>query len=176
VGIYSLPEKNLYDIEPVDQVSPQVTTTATASIVNDDTKIINVDEYRVKDELNKELVKLEKKRKLKEEEKRIRDADRKRIRQERIFNFWKSLHKWMKLEWLISLIQSYEELLYVLFIDVTLAMVLFSILYIGYIILYSSSFSISDAIIKISGAIVISIICIIVQLNLPKNTKNEKEG
>jgi len=65
-----------------------------------------------------------------------------------------------------EIIQKFETLLSVIFIDTFYVLLLFSIVYGVYIIINFDSYEIPTAISKFVGAIIVSIICIIVQINV----------
>lgn len=68
-------------------------------------------------------------------------------------------------------IQNFESLLMVVFVDSVLLTLLFSILYGIYIILTFEANSMTNNICKFAGAVVIAIICIIIQVNVDSKPK-----
>ena len=93
--------------------------------------------------------------------------------------FWKEL--WRKILILldtgtyVKLIQSFEDLLFVLFVDIIFLVILFSLVYILYIIVnIGNNTDYTNMILKISGATIACILGIVIQINL--SIKNKKEG
>lgn len=158
---------------------------------NDEGGVLNLDESssgqimendRVKsriEDVRKENEKTKKRdEKLKKQQEEIEKEKKKQERLRIPRAIGKFLLSIVSLNTYSNLLLSMENLLFILFIDGLLIFLLFSLLFISYIIITAnSSDNISLLCFKLAGAVLISVICIIAQLNSPKpNNMNKSEA
>lgn len=92
-----------------------------------------------------------------------------------VLKIWQDFYKTFNPDKIATFIQSFENLLFVLFVDIILITILFSVLYMLYIIITSENIDLTNLIVKIVGSTIICVIGIIIQVNIGKQNKNEKE-
>lgn len=133
--------------------------------------------------LKREREKAEEKRRKKEEkdckyaeEQKRFEKDRKR--QLRI-EFWKGL--WQNFLNLLNpdtyaeIVQRFERLMFTIFVDTILMVILLSILYCSYIILNFETYDWKEFCFKFGASIILCVICIIIQVNLPSDKPKSGE-
>jgi uncharacterized membrane protein YvlD (DUF360 family) len=124
-----------------------------------------------------EQEKMEQQKVLDEQQKAYKKELKEQKRKEKWNYFAALISAFFKVETYIGIIQrNVEPLFMVLFINVTIGALLFSILYITYItVIVDETFDIPSTIVKIAGAIVTAVLCIIIQNNLPSDEKSKSE-
>ena len=132
----------------------------------------------IKDDLNSNIDKLkeEKQKKLQiqaELERKKFEKERKQIkRKDKVRKFWQNFLSALNPDTYATFIQNFESLMYVIFVDAIILSLLFSILYGMYIILKLNYDNAFVSLYKIAGITVISVLCIIVQVNLDSKSKS----
>jgi hypothetical protein len=139
---------------------------------------------KVKDTLDTEIEKQKEREKKKQERdaklnKEIEDFDKEKKREKRLEflkSLWRFLLSLFNPETYVGYIQKFEVLFFVVFVDITLGAMLFSIVYGLYIIINFENMELISAICKLVGCFVTCIIGVVIHNHLPENNpKNEGE-
>ena len=129
---------------------------------------------RAEEKLKKRMLEKEAEEKLMAEE---TEKEAKRLKKAQSRNKWVKFLLSLKTPFLpstwINILRYYEDLLYVTFLDAQIILVLFSLLYIVYIIVTFTGDKLVEGIFKISGCALICLIIIIVQVFTPTSKKEE---
>lgn len=148
------------------------------------------DESMVKDDLDTRK-KLQDEMDRKAEERRLEKAEQEKEFQAETDKFSKELKKkaqkqkfdkfWFHLFYIfkpsnwVKALQVFEPFIIALFVDLQLIIIIFSLLYIMYIILNVDAYSHFSAIFRISGTVSLVILCIVIQLNAGNEPTNKEE-
>lgn len=162
--------ENLIPKESLRVVDAEVSSTGDTKIMEG---VVSDDLETVREKMKKkeeERLKLEKES---EEEKKRFEKDRKKTaHREWRKKLWQNIMIAIHPDTYASFIQNFEYLLFVLFVDTILITLLFSVLYGIYIIFIFEPDDWMLYTFKFVGAIVISILCIIIQSNVEQKPKS----
>ena len=105
------------------------------------------------------------------------EKESKRIKREQSRNKWMRFVNSLKVPFLpdtwIRVFQYYEKLLFTMFIDLQIILVLLSLLYILYIIITFTSDQLVEGIFKVAGCMIICLLILAVQVFTPTSKKEE---
>jgi len=105
------------------------------------------------------------------------EKESKRIKREQSRNKWMRFVNSLKVPFLpdtwIRVFQYYEKLLFTMFIDLQIILVLLSLLYIMYIIITFTSDQLVEGIFKVAGCMIICLLILAVQVFTPTSKKEE---
>ena len=116
-----------------------------------------------------------------EEEERIlkerTEKESKRLKREQSRNKWMRMVNSLKVPFLpdtwINIFQYYEKLLFTMFIDMQIILVLFSLVYILYIIITFTGDQLVEGIFKVAGCMIICLLILAIQVFTPTSKKEE---
>lgn len=105
------------------------------------------------------------------------EKESKRLKREQSRNKWMRFLNSLKVPFLpdtwIRVFQYYEKLLFTMFIDMQIILVLLSLLYILYIIITFTSDQLVEGIFKVSGCMIICLLILAIQVFTPTSKKEE---
>jgi len=105
------------------------------------------------------------------------EKESKRLKREQSRNKWMRLVNSLKVPFLpdtwINVFQYYEKLLFTMFIDMQIILVLFSLVYILYIIIIFTGDQLVEGIFKVAGCMIICLLILAIQVFTPTSKKDE---
>jgi len=105
------------------------------------------------------------------------EKESKRLKREQSRNKWMRLVNSLKVPFLpdtwINVFQYYEKLLFTMFIDMQIILVLFSLVYILYIIIIFTGDQLVEGIFKVAGCMIICLLILAIQVFTPTSKKEE---